>query len=324
MYTNSSFQVIYASAPQAQHQQQTVITQSPMNVIVQPNQMNSTQQSPLNQTTYMKVVTVNTSPQQTVMIPRAAAVRPSLVPVVLNPGYRTPVSQSILIQQQNQAPALRPSNMQQNATQQVIVDPRAYMQSSSGQAGVVQRPTYRVVSAKPLPSITPNTARHPRPVSHPPQPRVVQQRPIRPPVKFVRPPGLQTVRVVRHPGTGQPAPRLLRGAVGGGAPLRYQPVRLANSAPRAPQNQALLRKLVPPQQAVRGYSPVPQRHPHSAPGTVLRSPQPAQQPSWSPMVEVRPPQPAAGNCKSDDDIENALSTAILHRAPPQPSNTYNG
>lgn len=351
----TTFQVIYTS-PQPQQQQQQ---QSPMNVIVQPVNMN--QQRP----TYMKVVTVNAQQQQQlqaqqqmhqpVMVARPQ-VRPQMMPVILNSGYRPtqiqPVSQSVIIQ--NPPPPLRPSNIQsqqqqqQQQPQQVIIDPRAFIQmqqANSGQAvtsqasatgGTPARPPttlqYRLIQAKA--NSTPTT-RFTRPVNST-QVGQQQQRTVilnnrapipraaatagtpgvrGPPLKMVRGPGgMQSIRIVRPQGNQTRVVRPVTSAAG--APrsqLVKQPVQRATSSIIRKTNPTVN---VPQNTPVRSYSPQVVRQPTQP---VARTPPTTPQPSWKPVVEVRPPGP---DSRSDDDIENALSTAILHRNQPQHASDF--
>lgn len=351
---------------QQQQQQQTVVSQPQMNVIVQPANMN-TGSRPLNSTTYMKMVTVN-SPQHllhqqqqiqqqppTMMLPRAPSVvstsagRQQMVPVILNTAYRpqgTSTPQSVIIQNHN-PPSQRPTNVHHNSTgvaqpqqhtQQVIIDPRSFMQvhataqspiqtqqqdlQAHPQGGIAatSRSTvqFRLVQAKPQVAGAPNAShnvsspslpgvRFTRPQQQLQPPRTVllnnrmgNPRIVRPQVRMMRTPGggLQAVRVGR-PGAPQQQPRSVR------------PANVATTTSRLQQSKLP----PPPMQKITTYNPVIRK-----PAPMVAVPRPP--PSWAPVVEVRQPHLAGGDSKSDDDIENSLSTAILHRQP-QDSNAVN-
>lgn len=356
-----------------------------MNVIVQPANMNNAQRQ-VNQPTYMKMVTVNSpqhhqqlmhqqqqQQQQTVMIPRVSTpvnARPQMMPVILNTGYRpqmTSQPQSVIIQNTN-PPPLRPANVQQSSpgmiqqqhTQQVIIDPRTFMQvQQTGQQNQIQiqqpqqqqqqqgvvmntpRTTvqYRLVQAKPQGTVaqgatstvtTQNSnVRYTRPQQQQQQgqqrpmllngPRMGVPRIIRPQVRMVRTAGgLQAVRVVR-PNGGQQKPRLIAppttAALANVLTAKLSQAKLQQGVKTAPGSiqQNVVRKASPITTAPRPYSPVINT-PRASTPTQARSPAPPPQ-SWSPMVEVRQPHSGGGDSKSDDDIENSLSTAILHRQP---------
>lgn len=378
-------QVIYATAPPQQQQQ------SPMNVILnmQPRQVTPTQ--------YMKMVTVNASSvqhqqqQQTVMMPRItnANARPQMVPVILNPGFRPspPASQSVIIHNQ-QPPVLRPTNVtiqqshsgqQQQGnnvhTQQVIIDPRAFMQMQQQQQSVAQQSPghmqqpdmltasrqtlqYRLVQSKPVgqsPTTTGmtgegnQTVRHTRPVN-PPQPTRTAN--TQQPTRFTNPQQLKNTTVILNSRAGtrplRPQVRLVSSPGGlrlvrpGTITTQTRPARPVNSTQQTQEQQVILqtptrivattsadkktiiRKAAPCTGILGGssnstYSPVVSQRPLMRATLQHRLVTPPPQPTWKPMVEVRTPQPSAGggDPKTDDDIENSLSTAILHRAHPQ-------
>lgn len=322
----SLFQVIYTPAPQ---QQQPVQQQ---NVIVQPMHLNNHQQGVVTtnnpNTSYMKLVLNNgnvnqqqqqmQTPQNHVVLQRTvptAIVRPSpMVPVILNQGYRpqmnTPVSQSVIIQQNNVQPTVIQQQQQniQPQTNHVIIDPRTFMQvqqqpqqqqqvSVGNSAGIRHPVQFRVVPAKTPGAggtqnvryrVATNATGQPRPTTATTN-RVAAPRPVRPlnqTVRLVRPGG-GPVRLIRPASQ----PNVLNGQL-----ARQTVARMPRPTIRKP--------------AVRTLNPgILVQAPINRPR--LDPPPPNQQSNWNPVVNVN-----VGEVRPDEDIEESLSSSVVCKREP--------
>ena len=298
------------------------------------------------------------TPQQTTVVIPTNTGRP-MMPVILNSGFRPQVGPPSVIMQNNQPrhtfvqhppqqqqqqrviSQAQINQQQQQNTQQVIIDPRTFIQLQQQQdaqqgtsTGEPQRQTvqYRIVQTKTAPNVAqPNTptmtaVRYTRPatsISGQTQAGRVMilngSRMVRPPVKIVRAPASQGMRIVRPTGSTGQQMRLVRPATSAGVspgtttnPTKVQRPAVPNAVSpiRPTQNVS---KPVPPPTPVGVVRPY-----HGGPRGARPDFQKMGAPPIPPIVEVRPPLPhSSGTSKTDDvlddDIENSLSTAILHR-----------
>lgn len=234
------------------------------------------------QPTFMKMITMN--PQQSPTVVGApATLRPQLMPVILNPSFRPRAAaptQSVIIR------AAPPQQQQQ--TQQVIIDPRSFnVIQTVDAAGQPQRQLqYKLVTKAPVQQPQPRPA---QPVARP-QPIILNRSPSR----IVRPALRPTRPVSNIPRPQQLVQQLQRqrmSTIRQAAPVQ-QPSKMVYAAGPAPRPApSLLRPLQP------GLGGAP------------RPPVPT-----PPVVEVRPPFNATPSAA--EDIEESISSAVLHKQPP--------